>query len=152
MTTGNDKWNTGPDPLDADMEAMLDGLFAQARGDDSDEAATVALMARIAADADAQIDARADEAARQREVARPRQRHPLVEAAVRAVGGWRSVGGMGFAAVVGLALGFGSPASVSALATGDWVAQTTESVVASDDDTYTLDDLVPSFYDLALEG
>ncbi|WP_417249947.1 hypothetical protein [Celeribacter sp.] len=151
MTTDKDKWNTTPEPLDAEAEAMLDGLFAQARvrADASDEA-MIALMTRIAGDAEAVADERDAQAAQERaaRMAVPRSRHPLIEAMIRAVGGWRSVGGMGLAAVTGLALGLSSPTTVSALTSGAWDVQDT----ASDEITYTLDDMVPSFYDLALEG
>lgn len=138
-------------------DQTLDALFAEAR--DAAPVPSGDLLARIMADAEGEIATRAAGEQAQREAMRPRSRHPLIVAMVAALGGWRSVAGLATAGVAGLAIGLGAPSVVTSLAVGDYGAVSgtgaTTSFETSYDtsaDGYALDDLVPSFYDLAAEG
>jgi hypothetical protein len=66
------------------------------------------------------------------------------------LGGWSGATGLATATVAGLALGLGAPETVSTLASGSWPAGTAAETVEVV--SYAIDDLVPSFYDLAIEG
>ncbi|MCA0042994.1 hypothetical protein [Celeribacter litoreus] len=129
------------------MNEMLDALFAEAQ--QTVETPSEALMARILSDANAEIDARDAQEVSRRDAQRPKTRHPLIAAAVAALGGWRAVAGLATAGVTGIAIGLGAPGAVTSLATG--YADTT-SVYDEAVNGYGLDDLVPSFYELAAEG
>ncbi|GAA3853583.1 hypothetical protein GCM10022404_01230 [Celeribacter arenosi] len=120
---------------------MLDDLFAQARdgAHGADSAADIALMARIVADAEAEIAARTPVV----EVARG----GWLRAMVRSVGGWPSMAGLATAGVTGLAIGLSAPAAISGVALG-----TSAQATGVESASYALDDLMPSFYDLGTEG
>jgi hypothetical protein len=55
---------------------------------------------------------------------------------------------------MGLAIGLGAPNTVSELAAGTWTSAALGGTVdaGTDISSYALDDLVPSFFDLAAEG
>ncbi|WP_417262827.1 hypothetical protein [Celeribacter sp.] len=139
-------------------EMSLDALFKEAR-----EAAPLPsgdLMARVLADAEDVIATREAEEAARINALRPKQRHPIVAAMVAALGGWRAVAGLATAGVAGLAIGLGAPMTVTTLATGSYADsaasyETTSysaTTYATGESGNALDDLVPSFYDLASEG
>ncbi|MBW6416710.1 hypothetical protein [Celeribacter sp. PS-C1] len=139
-------------------DSSLDALFAQAR--DAAPLPSGDLMARVLADAEGVIATReAEEIARIKD-RQPKQRHPVLAAMVAALGGWRAVAGLATAGVAGLAIGLGAPMTVTTLATGGYAdsdaSYETTSYEATSYDAgesgYALDDLVPSFYDLASEG
>ncbi|SEK60046.1 hypothetical protein [Pacificibacter marinus] len=140
-------------------DADLDALFAQAR--DVVQADTVplsdAFMARVLADADAQQDAMGAGLPAWAQSAPPEvapQRGSWITSVLDLVGGWRGGAGLATATVMGLAVGLGAPTTVTQLASGSWssaeVSDTTQTTTQSA--SYALDDLVPSFYDLAAEG
>ncbi|WP_417257776.1 hypothetical protein [Celeribacter sp.] len=140
-----DRWGPSPleAPLDPQTDAALDAMFAQAR--DRDPVPSSDLLARIMADADAQIAAMAP--------TRPqpvKAQHPLMRAALAALGGWRGLTGVATAGVTGLVLGLGAPTVVTDFALGTSGSATTE--LTAEVSSYALDDLVPSFYDLGTEG
>ena len=118
---------------------MLESLFAEARDDKADASAT--LMARIVADAEAALVARTP-------VADPTPRASWLGRMAAAVGGWPSVAGLATAGVMGLAIGLYQPVVVTSLGLGT----TSATAVTTETTSYALDDLVPSFYDLATEG
>ncbi|NIY78203.1 hypothetical protein HCZ23_01790 [Celeribacter sp. HF31] len=138
-------------------DSSLDALFAEAR-----EAAPQPsgnLMARVLADAEGMIATREAEEAARIQALRPKQRHPIVAAMVAALGGWRAVAGLATAGVAGLAIGLGAPMTVTTLATGGYTDGYADGAMsyettsyATGESGYALDDLVPSFYDLASEG
>ncbi|WP_434288063.1 dihydroorotate dehydrogenase [Celeribacter sp. SCSIO 80788] len=131
-------------------ERELEALFKEARRETM--LPSGGLMERILADAESMIDTReATEAARLAALRAPaKQRHPLVVAMVAALGGWRAVAGLATAGVAGLAIGLGTPTAVTALATGSYVSGTESYDTATSD--YGIDALLPSFYELAVEG
>ncbi|MBU0645072.1 MAG: hypothetical protein KJ731_02460 [Alphaproteobacteria bacterium] len=141
MTHRDDKMTDGL------SDQSLEALFAEAR----DEAVmpSTALLAAVMADAETQIATRTRQEAARRAALRPTQRHPMLAAMVAALGGWRAVAGLASAAVTGLAIGLGAPSTVTNLATGSYSESATVETTAAGD---ALDALVPSFYDLALEG
>lgn len=128
---------TYPDDLE------LEALFEAAQ----DEVITPsdALLARVMADAEAEIVARADAAAAARAVPSTPVRHPIIAALMTALGGWRSVAGLATAGVAGLVIGLGAPMSY---ATSD----SYDITVSADGSGYAVDDLMSGFYDLAGEG
>lgn len=120
----------------------LEALFAAAQ----DEVITPsdALLARVMADAEAEIatgaEAAADVCAARSEPANRR----VLAALIATLGGWRSIAGLATAGVAGLVIGLGAP-----------VSATTESydiTVNADGSGYAVDDLMSGFYDLAGEG
>ncbi|SFI48560.1 hypothetical protein [Celeribacter neptunius] len=148
-------------------DQALDALFSEARAETAMPSAD--LMARIMADAEAEIAASAAAERARIESLRPQpQRHPLIAAMVAALGGWRTVAGLATAGVAGLGIGLGAPAAVTSLALdgyggsysiGGYSAGSDGSVVLSAETRsdmtssgYVLDAFVPSFYDLAAEG
>ncbi|WP_417243021.1 hypothetical protein [Celeribacter sp.] len=144
-----DRWGSSPldAPLDPQTDAALDAMFAQARelARDRAPAASSDLMARIMADADAQIAAMAP--------LRPspaKTQHPLMRAAMAALGGWRGLTGVATAGVTGLVIGLGAPTMVTDFALGSSSVALTDTV--AEVSSYAFDDLVPSFYDLGTEG
>ncbi|MEM5467742.1 hypothetical protein [Celeribacter marinus] len=144
-----DRWGPSPleAPLDPQTDQALDALFAQARdvARDADRGPSADLMARIMADADAQL---ADMTPAPRAHA-PRH-HPVVRAAMAALGGWRGLTGVATAGVTGLVIGLGAPGVVTNVALGSQSAAVSQAPVEVS--AYALDDLVPSFYDLGTEG
>ncbi|NVK46569.1 MAG: hypothetical protein HWE33_09725 [Rhodobacteraceae bacterium] len=146
MTDRNDK---SIEPTDR----SLDALFADAR--EATPLPSGDLMARVLADAEGVIAIREAQEAARIEALRPKSRHPIVAAMVAALGGWRAVAGLATAGVAGLAIGLGAPTTVTALATGSYADSATSyetTSYATGESGYALDDLVPSFYDLASEG
>jgi|GEM_PF-3637360 hypothetical protein len=132
-------------------ERELEALFAEARRETM--LPSGGLMERILADAEAMIDTReATEAARLKTLrgTPAKQRHPLVAAMVAALGGWRAVAGLATAGVAGLAIGLGTPSAVTSLATGAYVSGEENYDTATSG--YGIDALLPSFYELAVEG
>lgn len=134
-------------------DADLGSLFTRAQSDaviPSD-----AFMARILADADSVQDANG--------AGLPDWAKPKPEQSVRgswfanlldSLGGWRGGAGLATATVMGLAVGLGAPTTVTQLASGTWAGTSAAQVadLSSETTSYALDDLVPSFYDLAAEG
>lgn len=94
------------------------------------------LMARILADADAEVDART----RLRAPAAQRARQSRWAAIMSAIGGWPAVASMATAAVTGVWLGFASPDQLNALAGGLLSTGNTTS-----DTAYELEDLLPGY-------
>lgn len=142
-------------------DADLETLFEQARGLADNAPLSDSFMARVLTDADAQQDAMGagiptwaqPPNPTQLQVATPASKS-WVNVLLDFVGGWRGGAGLTSAAVMGLAIGLGAPTMVTQLTLGTWTTatisdtgQTTSSAVS-----YALDDLVPSFYDLAAEG
>jgi hypothetical protein len=134
-------------------DADLDSLFADARSDQvmpSD-----AFMARVLADADAVQDANG---AGLPDWAKTKLDQPARGSwfanLLDSLGGWRGGAGLATATVMGLAIGLGAPTTVTQLASGTWAATSAAQVadLSSETTSYALDDLVPSFYDLAAEG
>lgn len=133
------------DGVDALGEADVMALFALAADDapvPSDD-----LMARIMGDADAVLAARAAPAVHA-EVTQGRWAS-LRARMMEAIGGWRGATGLATAGFVGITMGLASPVSLSSMAAGEW---TTSDVSYYADGEYGLDDLMPSFYDLGIEG
>ena len=119
-------------PLD---EAQLDALFfaaAQDRPTPSDD-----LMARIMADAEAEIAAASIPAA---VTSAPRQ--GWLASVIATIGGWPAAAGLATAAVTGLMIGLVPPDSLLELADDYLVASS----------VYELDDFMPSYGDLLGEG
>ena len=94
------------------------------------------LMARIMADADAEIDARAPIGV---PVAR-RPRQGLWATLVSGIGGWPAVASLATAAVAGVWLGFASPDQLNSLAGGLLLSGDATSGTA-----YELEDLLPGY-------
>lgn len=142
--------------FDPDMDLELDELFAEAR--ETAPVPSSALLARVMADAEAELDARgAGVPAWAAPTPKAPDRHPLIKAALAALGGWRGVSGLATATIAGLVIGLGAPDTVTGLTTGSWSDSAWSTALTTTDtsvDTasYALDDLVPSFYDLATEG
>jgi hypothetical protein len=114
-------------PLD---ELELDGLFAAAR--ETAPRPSAALVERIIADADTE---RAVPAA-------PAPRRGVLAGVLASIGGWPAAAGLATAAVTGLMIGLATPDTVETL-TGGYLAA---------DMAYDLEDLMPSFDDLLVEG
>ncbi|AJE48062.1 hypothetical protein [Celeribacter indicus] len=140
MTDRKDIWT------DEAAEAALETLFAEARA--AAPTPSEALLLRVMADAQAETARREADAARRRAADRPRARHPAMAAIVAALGGWRAVAGLATAGVAGLAIGLGAPGMISGLAAREGYDLSAEAALSDD----ALDNLVPSFYDLAMEG
>lgn len=112
----------------------LEGLFRASRADAPDP--SEAVMARILADAEAELAARAPTPA-----ARPRAPRPGVWAAlIGGIGGWPALAGMVTAAVAGVWLGFASPDQINTLA-GGLLLPGTATVETGD----VFDDLLPGY-------
>jgi hypothetical protein len=132
--------------------AQMDALFTAA------QAETVApsqdFMARVLADADATQDAMGAGLPAWAQAPVVAAAPSILDKILDYVGGWRGGAGLATATVMGLAFGLGAPETVSQVAAGTWtnsaVSDSTETVVATS--IYALDDLVPSFFDLAAEG
>lgn len=125
---------------DAALEAFFEAGRAHAPEPGPD------LMARILADAGAEIDARDATLA----AARRRRRPGLWAGLVAAIGGWPALASMATAAVAGVWLGFASPAALTSVAGGLLPSTDTGS-----DTAYELEDLLPGyggFAQLAEEG
>ncbi|MCB1349046.1 MAG: hypothetical protein KDK11_10515 [Maritimibacter sp.] len=123
-------------------DAALEAFFVAGRAH-APEPGT-ALMARIMADADAEIAARAAPKTRP-----GRARPGLWAAVVAAIGGWPAVASMATAAVTGVWLGFAAPEALNTFAGGLLPSTSTSSETA-----YELEDLLPGyngFADLAGE-
>ena len=116
-------------PLD-DFE--LDGLFAAAR--DTAPVPTGDLMARVMADAEAQVAAQATPAP----VARP----GLWAGLLAAIGGWPAAAGLATAAVTGVMVGFYTPDTLDDL-TGGYIGAALG---------YGVEDFMPSYDGLLEEG
>ncbi len=112
-------------------DTELDALFGAARDTAPEPGAD--LLARIAADAAAEMPASAP-------VAAPRP--GVLARAVAAVGGWPAAAGLAAAAVTGLAIGLGAAGTLSDLGEGYLVA----------DAGYQLEDLLPSVGGLLGDG
>lgn len=91
-----------------DAEDQLDRLLAEARGSGEDPPLTDALMARIVADAAAEMPRRRPAPASSRLL-------------LAALGGWAAVSGLAAATVAGLWLGIAPPPALDALLAGDAV-------------------------------
>ncbi|RPE72023.1 hypothetical protein EDD53_1162 [Pacificibacter maritimus] len=133
---------------DADLDVLFDAARAEvARPSDS-------FMARVLADADAVQDSLGaglpDWAKSPQTAAAPSIMNRLLDL----IGGWRGGAGLATATVMGLAFGLGAPNTVSQVATGNWssAAISTDTQMQVSTAQYVLDDLVPSFFDLAAEG
>lgn len=113
-------------------DAGLEAFFAAARAEAP--APSEGLMARIVADAEAEIAARA--AATARPVRRPRP--GLLAVALGALGGWPAVAGMVTATVAGVWFGFAAPDEVNALAGGLLWSDATSGAAS-----YELEDILP---------
>ena len=112
-------------------DTELDALFGAARDATPEPGAD--LLARIAADAEAEMPVTAA-------VAAPRL--GLLARAAAAVGGWPAAAGLAAAAVTGLVIGLGSAGTLSDLSAGYLVA----------DAGYQLEDLMPSVGGLLGDG
>ncbi|PZX12562.1 hypothetical protein [Celeribacter halophilus] len=130
-------------------DVALNALFAEAREETALPSGD--LMARVLADAEEVMAQREAEEAARLSAMRPKQRHPVMEAIIAALGGWRAVAGLATAGVAGLAFGLGAPTTVTALATGSYVSDSALGIETSAGG-YEIDDLMPSFYDLVTEG
>jgi hypothetical protein len=111
-------------------DAALEAFFMAGRAEA--QAPSQGLMARVMADADAEILARA---------ARPRParvRPGLIAAVIGALGGWPALAGMVTATVAGAWFGFAAPDEVNTLAGG--LLWSTEASTAAG---YDLEDIVP---------
>lgn len=128
-------------------EVELDQLFDAARETqaDPDMAPSAALMARIMADAEAEIAA---QQAPEVFAGTATAKSGLLGMIKEALGGWRGMAGVATAGVAGLAIGLGAPDMVTEFTLGTGTGTATETISA---DT-GLDGLTSSFYDLALEG
>ena len=115
---------------DAALEAFFEAGRARAPEPGPD------LMARIMADADAEIDARAPVAT----PAARRARNGFWAALVSGIGGWPAVASMATAAVAGVWLGFASPDQLNSLAGGLLPTEDATSEAA-----YELEDLLPGY-------
>ena len=110
-------------------DAALDGFFAAGRAQAPEPGAD--LMARIMADAEAEIAARAPAPA-------PRTgRRGRWAALVSGIGGWPALASMAAAALAGVWLGFASPDRLNTLSGGLLLPDSTTS--------YELEDLLPGF-------
>ena len=111
----------------------LEAFFAAGRAEAPEPGAE--LMARIMADADAEIDARS--AAR---APTPQWQKPgLWAALVRGIGGWPALASMATAAVTGVWLGFASPDQLNALTGGLLLPE------SANETSYELEDLLPGY-------
>ena len=111
----------------------LEALFRAARAETPEPSAD--LMARIMADADAEI------AARTRPVDGARRARPgLWAALIGAIGGWPALASMATAAAAGVWLGFASPDQINTLAGGVLLPET-----ATGDTSYELEDILPGY-------
>lgn len=119
---------TDTDKTTADAE--LDAFFEAGRAEDFEPSAD--LMARIMADAEAQI------IPVQAVVRRPRLFAGLIES----IGGWPTLAGMATAGVFGVWVGFSQPIGLDAVA----------QQLLGETDTIYLVDLVPAFSDEFEEG
>ena len=115
-------------------DAALEAFFVAGRAHAPDPGAD--LMARIMADADAEIDARTAV----RTPAAARKRKGLWASLVSGIGGWPAVASMATAAVTGVWLGFATPAQMNALTGGLLPVNGTTGDVA-----YELEDLLPGY-------
>lgn len=113
-------------------DAGLEAFFTAARAETP--VPSEGLMARIMADADAEIAAREAAAARPARRARP----GLIAALIGALGGWPAVAGMVTATVAGVWFGFASPDEVNALAGGLLWSDATGGTTS-----YDLEDILP---------
>ena len=111
----------------------LEEMFRAARAEAPEPSDS--LMARIMADAEAEIAARA-EAAHPVRTPRP----GLWAALVAAIGGWPALASMATAAVAGVWLGFGATEGVDALAGGILIGDTGTATVS-----YEFEDLLPGY-------
>jgi hypothetical protein len=113
-----------------------------------------ALMSRILEDAHCEQQAQGagvpNWATAQHETELTRQNPTFRQRLLELLGGWSGATGLATATVAGLALGLGAPETVNTLAGGSWSAGTTAET--AEVVSYAIDDLVPSFYDLAIEG
>ncbi|MCB1358498.1 MAG: dihydroorotate dehydrogenase [Maritimibacter sp.] len=129
-------------------DAGLEAFFAAGRTHAPEPGAD--LMARILADAGAEIDARDATLA----AARRRRRPGLWAGLVAAIGGWPALASMATAAVAGVWLGFASPAMLSSV-TGGLLPTTGTGSETGSETAYELEDLLPGydgFAQLAEEG
>lgn len=134
-------------------DADLDSLFAQAQSDVT--VPSPDFMARVLADADAvQDEIGAGVPVWAQATSQPQPRVSWFASLLNSVGGWRGGAGLATATVMGLAIGLGAPSTVSELAAGTWTTAAALQLGNSsiENTSYALDDLVPSFYDLAAEG
>ena len=115
-------------------DEALEAFFAAGRAEAPEPGAD--LMARIVADAEAQIAARAPFPA---PVPR-RARGGLWTALISGIGGWPAVAGMATAAVAGVWLGFAAPGSIDTLTGGLLLPQS-----AAGTTSYELEDLLPGY-------
>jgi hypothetical protein len=136
-------------------DADLDALFAEAQSDVT--VPSPDFMARVLADAAAVQDesgAGLPVWAQAPSPTPPQKRRSWIASVLDGVGGWRGGAGLATATVMGLAIGLGAPNTVSELAAGTWTSAALGGTVdaGTDISSYALDDLVPSFFDLAAEG
>lgn len=115
-------------------DAALEAFFVAGRAHAPEPGAD--LMARIMADADAEIDARTPMAT----LARPARRKSLWATLVSGIGGWPAVASMATAAVTGVWLGFASPEQLNSLAGGLLPTDGATGEIA-----YELEDLLPGY-------
>lgn len=133
-------------------DADLDSLFAEAQSETVQPSND--FMARVLADADATQQALgagipAWAAAKDAPV-----RRSWFAQLLEGIGGWRGGAGLATATVMGLGIGLGAPTTVSQFTTDAFASASLTVTDTTDTETlsYALDDLVPSFYDLAAEG
>lgn len=131
-------------------DADLNSLFAEAQSDVT--APSNDFMARVLADADGVQDAAGaglPDWAQAQTAPKPRGR--WLAAVLDSVGGWRGGTGLATATIMGLGIGLGAPSTVTQLAAGTWTstADADTDVASTEITSFALDDMVPSFYDLA---
>ena len=114
-------------------DAALDAFFVAGRANAPEPGAE--LMARIMADADAEIDARAAASA-----PAGRRRQGRWAALLGGIGGWPALASMATAAVAGIWMGFASPDQINTLAGGLLLPDT-----AVSETSYELEDLLPGY-------
>ncbi|MHC0054421.1 dihydroorotate dehydrogenase [Actibacterium sp. D379-3] len=117
-----------------DTERELERFFAAAR-----QAAPMpseALMARVAADAAAQMQVASAAAPR-------RDRPGLLAGLMRQIGGWPALAGLATATVAGVWIGYAAPGEVGPLTAGLWPGE---------DAGYDVVDLIPSMDGFLTEG
>jgi hypothetical protein len=107
-------------------------------------------MARLTADAEAECEAIARAQWSPSQSTLEENRKSWSARLLDMLGGWGGASGLVTATVAGLAIGFGAPMTVSNIAGGSSNAAAT--VEVSETASYVFDDLIPSFYDLAVEG
>lgn len=115
-------------------DAALEAFFVAGRAHAPEPGAD--LMARIMADADAEVDARMAVHA----PAAPRKRKSLWASLISGIGGWPAVASMATAAVTGIWLGFATPDQMNALAGGLLPSDGGSGEIA-----YELEDLLPGY-------